>query len=157
MSGHSPAQYRPLASYRLLTSVYLGLCAAFATWLRHSRRGLPKRPAGGDLALGAVATHKAARMIAHDRVTSGLRAPFTVFQGDDGPGEVDEAARGRGLRRALGELLVCPYCLGMWIATTFVVGLLIAPRATRWTASAFVIVTGSDLLQIAYKKAEDLL
>jgi Protein of unknown function (DUF1360) len=59
------------------------------------------------------------------------RAPFTRFQDDAGAGEVNEAARGHGLQRAIGELLVCPYCLDLWIAAAFTAGLLVAPRATR--------------------------
>jgi hypothetical protein len=95
-------------------------------------------------------------LIAKDRVTSTVRAPFTRFEGDAGPGEVSEAARGRGLRRAFGELLVCPYCLSLWIATAFAAGLAVAPRPTRWTASVLTAVFGSDILQIAYKKSEKL-
>jgi hypothetical protein len=42
----------------------------------------------------------------------------------------------------------------VWIASALTGALLVAPRATRWIASVFVSQTGSDLLQIAYKKAE---
>lgn len=137
--------------------VFAGLCAAFAAWFRAGDRELPHRVDPRDMALLAVATHKVSRLTAKDRVTSAVRAPFTRFQGDAGPGEVDEAARGHGLRRAVGELLICPYCLGLWISSAFFGGLLVAPRATRWIASLFVVVTGADVLQIAYKKAEDRL
>ncbi len=108
-----------------------------------------------DIALVAVATHKASRLLAKSRAASSMRAPFTAFQGDAGPGEVDEAARGHGLRRAVGELLICPYCLGMWFATALTAGLLVAPRATRQVASMLAALFGSDLLQLAYTHAED--
>jgi hypothetical protein len=153
-AGHSPDQHRPLGGYATLTSVYLSLCAAFVAWLRIADRELPDRIGPADLALVAVATHKASRLLAKDRVTSAVRAPFTTFQGDGGPGEVEEAARGRGLRRAVGELLVCPYCLGLWIASALLGGLIALPRPTRWIASLLVAVTGADLLQIAHKRAE---
>jgi uncharacterized protein DUF1360 len=156
-AGHSPDQHRPLAAYGALMGVFVSLCGAFAAWFRASGRELPDRVARDDLALAAVATHKAARMITHDRVSSVARAPFTTFQSDGGPGEVNEAARGEGLQRAVGELLVCPYCLSMWIGTTFLAGLLVAPRATRWVEASFVVLTGADLLQIGYHKAEELL
>ena len=141
----------------MLTGAFLGLAGAFSAWLRSSGRELPDRVAPGDLALITVATHKASRLIAKDRVTSAVRAPFTRYQGDAGTSEVSEEPRGRGLRRAVGELIVCPYCLGLWIAAGFSAGLVVAPRATRWVASVFTALFGSDVLQIAYRKAEDTL
>jgi hypothetical protein len=101
-----------------------------------------------------VASHKVSRVIAKDRVASAVRAPFTRFQGDAGPGEVDEAARGHGLRRAIGELLVCPYCLGLWASATLTASLLVFPRFTRWFATVLTMFFGSELLQLAYHRAE---
>ena len=156
-AGYAPEPQPPLRSYALLMGVFTGLAAAFAAWFRSSDRGLPDRIDPGDLALLTVASHKASRLIAKDRVTSAVRAPFTELQGEGGPGEVNERARGRGLRRAIGELLICPYCLGMWTSAAFTGGLLILPRFTRWLASALAVFFGADVLQIAYKKAEDTL
>jgi hypothetical protein len=156
-AGHSPGQERPLGGYALLTGTYLSLTGAFAAWLHRSGRPVEDRIAGKDIALMIAATHKLSRLIAKDRVTSVVRAPFTEFQDDAGPGEVEEAARGHGLRRAIGELLICPYCLGMWVATAFAAGLIVAPRVTRWAMSVFGVLAGADVLQIAYAKAEDQL
>lgn len=156
-AGHSPEQERPLGGYGVLMSTFLALAGGFALWLRRSGRALPDRVEPGDIVLLSIATHKASRLVARDRVASTIRAPFTRFQDDAGPAEVDEQARGHGLRLAVGELLICPYCLGMWIATGLLAGLLVAPRATRWLATSLVILTGSDALQLAYAKAEQLL
>jgi len=156
-AGHSPEQERPLGGYAVLAGFFTALATAFGAWLRASDRDVPARVAPGDLALVAVATHKTARLIAKDRVTSTIRAPFTQFQDDAGPSEVEEAARGHGLRRAIGELLICPYCLSVWITAAFLAGLIVSPRPTRWIASLFTALTGADLLQIAYAKAEELL
>jgi hypothetical protein len=155
--GHSPQQHRPLKGYAVLMGTFTSLAGAFAAWFRASGRELPDRIDGRDLALVTIATHKASRLVAKDRVTSAVRAPFTRFEHDAGPGEVSESARGRGLRRAVGELLVCPYCLGMWISAGLTAGLLVAPRFTRWFAAVLTALFGADALQIAYKKAEDLL
>ena len=156
-SGYSPGEDRPTGSYVVLMAVFTALAAAFARWFRFSGRQLPDHIDAGDLALLTVASHKASRLISKDRVTSGIRAPFTQYQDDAGPGEVSERPRGRGLRRAIGELLICPYCLGMWTSAAFVGGLLVAPRFTRWLASVLVAFFGSEMLQIAYKKAEQTL
>jgi hypothetical protein len=102
-----------------------------------------------------LATHKLSRLITKDKVTSFLRAPFTEHQASAGRGEVDERPRGRGVRLAVGELLVCPYCLGQWLSAGFVAGSVFAPRATRMVAATFAIETVADFLQLAYRAAED--
>jgi Protein of unknown function (DUF1360) len=155
--GYAPGEDKRLASYGVLMSVFSTLAGGFAAWFRRSGRDLPERIDGRDFALLTVASHKAARLITKDKVTSAVRAPFTEYQGPGGPGEVEEAPRGEGLRHAIGELLVCPYCLGMWTSALMTAGLLVAPRFTRWLCSVLAIFFGADVLQIAYKKAEDTL
>jgi hypothetical protein len=153
-AGHSPDQERPLGGYAVLMGAFLSLASAFAAWFRSSGHALPDRIAATDLALLTVASHKASRMVTRDRVTSAVRAPFTRFQGDAGPGEVNEAARGRGLRRAIGELLVCPYCMGMWVSAALTASLLVFPRFTRWVCTVLTAFFGSEVLQLAYSRAE---
>jgi hypothetical protein len=157
LEGYAPGQERPLRGYALLMSVFASLAGAFSVWLRSTGRELPERVGPGDLAVLTVATHKASRLLTKEKVTSTVRAPFTRFQANEGAGEVSEAARGTGVRRAVGELLVCPYCVAMWIAACFAGALVVAPRATRLAASVLTILFGSDVLQIAYRKAEDTL
>jgi hypothetical protein len=156
-SGYAPDQDPPVGSYAVLIATFMGLAAGFSAWFRNSGRELPERIEVGDLALVTAASHKASRLIAKDRVTAGIRAPFTRYEGKAGPGEVSERPRGRGLRRAIGELLVCPYCLGMWTSGALIAGLLVVPRFTRWVSAVLVAFLGADMLQIAYKKAEDTL
>ena len=149
ITGYSPDHERPLGGYATLIATFASVAGAFMLWVRRSGRELPERIAPGDLALITLATHKAARTIAKDRVTSAVRAPFTRFQAEGGPGEVEERARGRGLRRAVGELLICPFCLSMWLGAAFAAGLVIAPRA-----AVLAVHFGSDVLQLAYKRLE---
>jgi uncharacterized protein DUF1360 len=155
--GHSPDQPRPLGGYAVLMGAFAAAAGGFAVWFGRSGRELPDRIDAGDLALVTIATHKASRLVAKDRVTSAVRAPFTRYEDDDEAGEVSESARGHGLRRAIGELLVCPYCVGLWISAAFTAGLLVAPRFTRWFAAVLAALLGADVLQIAYKKAENTL
>lgn len=137
-----------MSGHAFLTTVYNGSVAAFVLAQRRSQRQLPERVPAGDLVLLSVGTYKLSRLIAKDRVMSFARAPFTRFQGEsDRPGEVSEEPRGGGLQHAIGELLVCPYCLGQWIGTGFLMTYLREPRLARTIATAFAIVAGSDLLQ----------
>jgi Protein of unknown function (DUF1360) len=155
--GAATQAARPLKGYAALSGLFLALAGGFATWLRRSGRELPEQVATRDLLLLTLATHKLSRLIAKDRVTSAVRAPFTSFQREGGPAEVEEEARGDGLKRAVGELLVCPYCVGLWIAFALAAGLVLAPRSTRWIGTVLTALLGSDVLQIAYKKLEDQL
>jgi hypothetical protein len=149
---------RPVGGYAALIAVFAGLVGGFSAWLRATGRELPERVPASDLALVTVATHKASRLIARDRVTSAVRAPFTEVEGGArAPGGRKEQPAGHGARRAVGELVLCPYCLSVWIASVFAAGLVVAPRPTRWAAGILTTVFGSDVLQIAYKKAEDSL
>jgi hypothetical protein len=157
VAGYAPGEGKPLGGYAVLLSAFGALASAFAAWFHRSGRELPERIDGRDLALLTVASHKAARLIAKDKVTSAIRAPFAEYEGPAGPSEVSERPRGRGLRRVIGELLTCPYCLGMWTSAVLTAGLLVFPRFTRWTCSVLVAFFGADVLQIAYKRAEDTL
>src|SRR4051794_32637205 len=119
-----------------------------------SGRELPELGAG-DLLLTGIATHKVSRLITKDKITATLRAPFTRFQEKTGHGEVEEAARGRGLRYAIGELLVCPYCIAQWVAGGFTLGYVFAPRTTRLLASMWTAHAIADAAQLAYSAAEN--
>jgi hypothetical protein len=149
-----PEKRPPLGAYAVTMAVFNGLFAAGLGLAWRRGRELPERPAVGDIVLVGIASHKLSRLITKDKVTSPLRAPFTELEGSGGPGELEEKARGTGARRAIGEMLICPYCLDLWVVAAFSVGLLFAPRLTRFLAAVFAALTVSDFFQIAYKAAE---
>jgi Protein of unknown function (DUF1360) len=145
----------PLGSYATLVGTFNTLFAVLLLATRRSRGGLPEKTGLGDVLLLGTATFRLSRTLGKDRVTSFLRAPFAEHEAPGGPGEVEERPRGRGVQRAIGELLVCPYCLAQWIAAAFVYGLAIRPRPTRLVAAVFAVKAVADGLQIAYKAAEE--
>jgi hypothetical protein len=137
-----------LGGHAALVVLFNGSIAAFALAQRRAGRGLPDRIPPGDLVLLSIGTYKLSRLIAKDRIMGFMRAPFTRLEGEsDRPGEVVEEPRGEGLQHAIGELLVCPYCLGQWVGTGLLAAYLREPRVARAIAAAFTIVAGSDLLQ----------
>jgi hypothetical protein len=154
-AGYAPDEHRPLGAYAGLAAVFAAALGGSLVALRASGRELPERLAAADLALAGIATHKLTRLLSKDKVTAFLRAPFTRYQEPAGQGEVEEVPRGTGLRLAVGELLVCPYCLAQWVAGGFAVGFATAPRTTRFIAGMYTAETVSDFLQLAYKAAED--
>jgi len=150
-----PDERPPFAAYATFAAVFNGALAGAVVAAKRSGRDLPEHVELQDLVLIGAASHKLSRLVAKKKITSFVRAPFTELQGKGGPAELEEKARGRGLRKAVGELLTCPYCLGLWASGGFHAGLLFAPRATRFSASVLTAMTISDFLQIAYKAVED--
>lgn len=150
-----PEERPPLLSYLGFMSVFASLLGGILLLARRQGRELPEKVGAGELLLVGTASHKLSRLISKDKVTSPLRAPFTELEGKGGPAEFEERSRGTGLRKAFGELLICPYCLGLWVVAAFSLGLLFAPRLTRFLASLFSALTISDFFQIAYKAAEE--
>ena len=102
-----------------------------------------------------MAAHKLARIITKDRVTGAIRAPFVRYQEGAGEGEVEEEPRGQGMQQALGDLLTCPYCIVVWIATPMWFGMALAPRLTRFVAGILATVTTADFMQRVYLKAKN--
>jgi hypothetical protein len=155
-SGYAePGERPPFAAYATFATVFNAALAGAVVAAKRSGRDLPERVELQDLVLIGAASHKLSRLVAKKKITSFVRAPFTELQGKGGPAELEEKPRGRGLRRAAGELLTCPYCLGLWASGAFHAGLLFAPRTTRFSASVLTAMTISDFLQIAYKAVED--
>ncbi len=144
-----------MAGYMVVTGLFNGLVAAYVLAHRRSGRELPERLPVEDLLLFSAGTQKLSRVITKDRVTSFLRSPFTRFTGEGGPSEVNEEPRGSGLRLAIGELLVCPYCVGQWVAAAFIGGYIAAPRTTRMLAGVFAVLGVADFLQQGWVMLEE--
>lgn len=153
-AAYAHGRHRPLGSYAGLMGMYAVGVGGLAGLVKKSGRPLPDQIGTKDLLLISVATHKLSRLLAKDPVTSPLRAPFTRFEGRSGPAELEEETRGTGPQKAVGELITCPFCVGQWVATGFVFGLLMSPRATRAVASMFGALTMADFLQFAYAATE---
>jgi hypothetical protein len=140
-----------LYSYATLIGVFNLIFAVFLLVAKGVGRSIPERVDVKDVALLGVATHKLSLTGAQDAVTSPLRAPFTELQEKESPKSVQERPRGEGLRRSIGELVTCQFCLGMWAAAFFTYGLVLAPRVTRLFATILTVLTISDHLHQTYK------
>ena len=147
---------QPLGAYLTLMGAFGALASglAGAVWLTGSK--MPKENAGpGQMVLIGIATHKLARLITKDRVTAPLRAPFVEYKKGAGEGEVEEEPRGEGMQQAIGDLVTCPYCIGVWIATPLWFGMLLAPRLTRFVVSVLASITAADFMHRVYLKAKN--
>jgi Protein of unknown function (DUF1360) len=140
-----------LTEYATLLGFYLA-SVAVVTGIAVQQNRLPRKFGLLDLALLGIATHKLSRIVAKDRITGILCAPFVSYIRSSGAGEVEEEPRGRGFQRGIGHLISCPYCMAPWCATALSFGLLFAPRMTRLFAGILVSITVSDFLHRAYAR-----
>jgi hypothetical protein len=150
--SYAPHEHRPLDGYLVTMSAFSALAGSLAAAVKVTGRPVPERPATADIVLLSIATHKLSRILAKDAVTSPLRAPFTRYTEPGGSAEVHEEVRDEGssVRHSIGELLSCPFCLAVWVATGLTGGLVLAPRLTRLAATTLTAVAASDFLQMAY-------
>jgi Protein of unknown function (DUF1360) len=149
--GYKKGEDVPLFSYGVLAGTFNLLFALFLLVTRISGRSLPERIDARDIVLLGMATHKLSLVGSQDAITSPLRAPFTELEEKKSPKKVEEKPRGEGLRRSVGELLTCQFCLGVWVASLFTYGFVLLPRVSRLVAAVFAAVTFSDFLHQIYK------
>ncbi len=154
-SGDSGEEERPLGGYLAAMGLYVAAVGTLAGITRLTRRKIPDGLGVGDVLLSAAATHKLSRLITKDPVTSPLRAPFTVYAGQAGPAELEEQARGKGAQKTIGELITCPFCLDMWVATGLMAGFIYLPRTTRLAVDTLAVLAGADILQFGYSRLQN--
>lgn len=148
---YSRGSDRPLGGYLATLSTYSAVVAGLTAAARLTGRRLPDEPMRPrDVMLAAAATHKLSRILTKNPVTSPLRAPFTSYEGTEGPAELAEEVRGHGVQKTIGELITCPFCTSVWIATGLSAGLVFVPRATRLVTGTFAALAAADALQFAH-------
>lgn len=111
-------------TYPILTGTFIILLVLFG------RGSLTLAPF--DFLLLFLATLRLGRLVAFDKIFQTYREPFTQLVHDGGG--LNVVPKGKGIRRAIGELISCPICAGTWIAALLV-------YAHRWqVARSFVAI-----------------
>jgi Protein of unknown function (DUF1360) len=136
---------RPYPEYAALTGAFGAVLGGF---LLVTRGRLPERIGFGDVARIGLSSYKIGRLVAKDDVTTWVRAPVT--RDDDATEPKPE-----GLARALGELVTCPYCVGVWTAAGLAYALVLFPRETRVVTTIFSAQAVADFLNAAFVKLQN--
>ena len=97
-----------------------------------------------DLALLGLATFKASRTLARDKVSSFVREPFV--EGEAYDGEDEQPTHETELRQALGELVTCPRCVGTWLGAGLASTQILAPRTGRLLTTVLAAGAVNDFL-----------
>jgi Protein of unknown function (DUF1360) len=101
-----------------------------------------------DLTMLGLATFKASRTVARDKVTSFVRDPFV--EGEAYDGEDEEPVHDTELKQAIGELVTCTRCIGTWIGAALASTQVLAPRTGRLLTSVLAAGAINDVLLAAF-------
>ena len=123
--------------YAALSVLYGALLAGTAV----SARGRAPIPSGEFPAI-AAASFRLSKLLVNEKVESWVRRPFVD--------ETDRRPKGRRLRYAIGELLLCTRCAGAWSSLALVALRLHAPAAGRTVSAVLATSAGNDLLGAAF-------
>ncbi|MFU8802749.1 MAG: DUF1360 domain-containing protein [Bradymonadaceae bacterium] len=143
----------PMKGYGILLGLFGVSFMTLMGWARRRKMFVEEIDVADLIVLG-VGSHKLARIITKDRITTVLRQPFTVYEGTEGalPAEVTEHVRRDGgeFRAAVGELLTCPYCASTW-STTALFGTYLSDRKLGRTIGMFFsLIAVADIAQKIY-------
>jgi Protein of unknown function (DUF1360) len=145
----------PYSSYAAIAATFVGGLTGSSLLARALGRD-PRELSALDFATLAAATFKASRTISHDRITSFVREPFVEGEAWEG----DQRPAGEGARRAIGELVTCTRCVGIWVAAGLGSAQVVAPRFGRLLTWTLAAGAANDFLQTAFvsldRKSEEL-
>jgi len=110
------------------------------------RRGAAPTTTTLDAVLLCAASFKAARALSRERVGSVLRQPFVEGNAQVG----DERPAGTGLQRAVGELVTCTRCAGVWAAACLITVQTATPRFGRLVTLGLAAGAGNDFLHAGF-------
>ena len=134
-------------TYVTLVGLFVTLLGAFALRERDEKRAFTMDPR--DLALFGLATFRAGRLVAYDRVAEPFRDPVTETVPDEYEAGENVVAEGAGVQKAIGELVSCPTCVGTWVGAGLVYGFRLAPGPTRLFASILAVSGLAELISAA--------
>ncbi len=140
--------------YTLFFYTYLALWAVFVLSMHRAGAVWPHAVSGMDVLLLCLATFRVTEVVTEEKVARCLRAPFCEIKrmgGPDGTEVQEEVPAGRGLRRGIGEMLLCPWCTSIWVATLLTFFWILAPSIARLVMIAFAAAAGGLLFEILAK------
>jgi len=136
----------PYEAYAAIAASFAGLLATAGAVSRLLDRD-PQCQTPLDFAILALASFKAARTLAHDRVSAPVRAPFVEGEAD---AEDEVPVRTGDLQQAIGELVTCTRCVGTWAAAGLASTQIVAPRFGRLLTWSLGAAAANDCLQAGF-------
>ena len=136
-------QKPPYRAYAAIVGTFMTGLGAVSGIAALRQRPLEKLSAT-DLALLGLATFKASRTVARDKVTSFVREPFV--EGEAYDGEDETPTHETEMKQALGELVTCTRCIGTWLGAGLASMQILAPRTGRLLTTVLAAGALNDFL-----------
>lgn len=98
-----------------------------------------------------LATFRLTRLLVFDEITNFIRSPFHKIEEEElEDGTIEEVIhiKGSGLRRFLGELLVCHWCTGVWCAVIIFFGYTLIPNVFTPLVVILALAAVSSIIQV---------
>lgn len=138
-----PSKQPPYRAYAVIVGTFVASLGAVSGIAAARHR--PSHAIGAtDLALLGLATFKASRTVARDKVTSFVREPFV--EGEAYDGEDERPTRESELKQALGELVTCTRCVGTWLGAGLASMQILTPRTGRLLTTVLAAGALNDFL-----------
>jgi Protein of unknown function (DUF1360) len=128
-----------VADYAALSALYGALLGTTAIVARR-RPSIPHEELPGL----AAATFALSKLLVHEKVEAWVREPFVEEHGEA------RRPKGRRLRYAIGELLLCTRCTGAWSALALVGLRLWAPSTGRTVTTVLAASAGNDMFHASF-------
>ena len=144
----SEQQQPPYRAYATIVGTFVASLGAVSGIA--ALRGKPNHEISAtELALLGLATFKASRTVARDKVTSFVREPFV--EGEAYDGEDEKPTHDTEMKQALGELVTCTRCIGTWIGAGLASMQILAPRTGRLLTTVLAAGALNDFLLAAFR------
>ena len=143
-----------MALHSMFMLLYLALFGFFLYLMDTLDIDYPSAVNSFDFLLLCLATFRITELITSDSITKFLRDPFVTrkkVRNPDGSEEVKVKPEGRGIKRFIGELIICPWCIGVWIGTFLSYFYILTPGPARVFLIAISVAAGGILIQLFAK------
>ena len=138
-------------SYIPLVMAFWSILLALPLVSRRFRHADPAPQSPLDLAQLCAGTYYVSRVIARERAGSFLREPFIhALGGANQPSSSDQQPAAPDVRAALGELVTCTRCVGLWVAAGLAYMQALAPRESRVVMPVLSAAAVNNFLQAEF-------
>jgi hypothetical protein len=97
-----------------------------------------------------LAVFRITHLFIYDRITLFIRKPFVeeiYLENESGEGHYEVIYKGNSFSQAIGYLLSCPWCLGIWVSIGVVITYWLWPTIVWPILIVFAIAGGAVLLE----------